>query len=565
MRPICAFPWHYLLLGHNVFGPCCSLLFQPEGLDISQDGIMELYHGAKMRELRARLAGRDIAGTPCEACVRGGGHMPDFPAFEGRGATPAAHEASRRAFEAGEADFAAPPRVYNLMTSLRCNLRCVMCYPSKPDHDRDGIDASALLDALDRLGWENVAEMIIAGGEPFLTRDALAVIAAAAEAPRGPALRVYTNGLLLHAQRELLERLEKIHLMLSLEATGEDYGKIRVGGSWNRLLANLRMVSEMAREKPGWQVTTVSVIMRSSLPHLAGIVNLARELGFTPSFGTCRDNYLDENIFAFPHLLEGSGWKEHLDAAVAACGDDFPAAAAHLAEAGETLARNLAQKTYTMSSAAMGESDEALADWLGAAFDGEPYVVFGTDTSLLGALTMRPEQKHLQAVYDFTEFPGSYCGHALRRAEDIAGYTGNVLVCAPTNLQAKYADVLARSAPQASVRFRPFWWGRTQRRIDALVDELGERPVVGFGTGGAAARILADSRLGELHFAAFADNDKSSWGKEFLGRPVINPADIGRHAGDVVILSKAYQESIRRQLVKEQGPELKIHCIFSDD
>lgn len=130
------------------------------------------------------------------------------------------------------------------MTSLRCNLRCIMCYAEKPDHDRDGIDASSFLHALEDFGWDTVAELVLAGGEPFLTHDALRIIEAVASLPQAkPALRIYTNGLLLHKHQDLLARIDNLHLMVSFEATGADYEKIRVGGKWTRLLSNLRLIS----------------------------------------------------------------------------------------------------------------------------------------------------------------------------------------------------------------------------------------------------------------------------------------------------------------------------------
>lgn len=564
MQPLCSFPWHYLLFGNNVFGPCCNYLFKHDKLRLTRDTVLELYHGADMRTLRSRLARHDIANTPCEQCLKNHGNMPEFPEFDAHPPLRAAARAvSEHAFAQASPEFDAPPLVYNLMTSLRCNLRCIMCYAEKPDHDRDGIDASSLLHALGDFGWDTVAELVLAGGEPFLTHDALRIIEAVASLPQAkPALRIYTNGLLLHKHQDLLARIDNLHLMVSFEATGADYEKIRVGGKWTRLLSNLRLISSLAGTKPDWRVTTTAVVMRSSLPHLAELVDLSRDLGFHITFGICRDNYIDENIFSFPHLLQDMPWQHFFDAAIRACGETFPETAAQLATLRQTLGENLVHGTVTMNSPAVASHDACLARQLDQPFGREQYVIFGTRTDLLSSLATHPVHDRLRGIYDFTAFSGKYCGYPLLPAQQLQDFSGNILVCSNTNHHGAHHEFLQTIAPDASVKFLFFWSDATDRLIDALVATLGNKPVVGFGTGGAASHLLAESRLQELSFVAFADNNPKAWGKSFLDRPVIRPQDILESSHDVVILSEAYQESIRKGLISQYGSTLHIHCIY---
>jgi hypothetical protein len=567
MKPLCSYPWNYLLIGRHQYGPCCNYLIQETSRPSTRADIMALYHSPAMRELRRRLAAGDVAGTPCQACISLGRQQREFPFFElSRPGGDACLAPSAEAFAQGREAFDETPLVLNLLTSMRCNLRCIMCQPAKPDHDREGLDAAALLNALDEVGWERIREISVAGGEPLLTSDAMLVLERlAALGSRTLKLNLFTNGLLLHKRLDLLRRMGLLQLRLSVDSVGETYERIRVGGRWERIAENLRLTSELMHSRRHMAVELVSAVMRSSLPGMADLVRLADELDFDVNFAMCRDNYLEENIFTFPHLLRGLDWEGDFDRAEAACERSLPRRAITLETLRSlrtVLGRNRDRSFAAVSSPSVVARDGFLADALHDAFVGEDYVLFGTTTELLNALSQHRPPERLRAVYDFTSHAGDYLGVPLFPAEELRGHSGNVLVVCATQDEARYLGFLRESAPQATVRLTPFWDARAAGAMRELARGLAGRRLVGFGTGGAAARLLDDSPLGGLEFAAFSDNNAARWGGEFRGRPVLAPADIPQAAGDVLILSQAYAMQIAQGLRALHGRALTLHCPF---
>lgn len=139
-----------------------------------------------------------------------------------------------------------------LNTGSLCNLACGNCYiESSPSNDRLAYlslsEAVAFLDEIARDGWP-VREIGFTGGEPFMNRDILAMLAAALG--RGFEVLVLTNA--MRPMMKLAEGLLALHrahpgrltLRVSLDHWGAElHERERGAGSWAPAVAGLDWLS----------------------------------------------------------------------------------------------------------------------------------------------------------------------------------------------------------------------------------------------------------------------------------------------------------------------------------
>jgi molybdenum cofactor biosynthesis enzyme MoaA len=127
-----------------------------------------------------------------------------------------------------------------------CNIACTHCFiscsPKNHSHEMMSLDdVKARLAEAKRLG---VREYYFTGGEPFMHRDILPMIAAALE--QGP-ISILTNGMLLREAvgrelRAMIDRSEySLDLRVSLDGFDrETHDAIRGAGVWDRVMIGLR-------------------------------------------------------------------------------------------------------------------------------------------------------------------------------------------------------------------------------------------------------------------------------------------------------------------------------------
>ena len=88
--------------------------------------------------------------------------------------------------------------------------------------------------------------------------------------------------------------------------------------------------------------------------------------------------------------------------------------------------------------------------------------------------------------------------------------------------------------------------------IDDLVDS--RDPIVLWGVGTNATRLLSTTRLKEANIVAFFDSNPKVHGKELLGVPIRPPAELRQIPYPVLIASRVFQDEIERQIRDE------LHC-----
>ena len=167
----------------------------------------------------------------------------------------------------------------------KCNLRCPMCMMSHPSHYRRPLQqmSPALFERLAAEIFRHVhALSFTLGAEPLLHPEFPRFLEIASRY-HIPQIYAVTNGILLTdvIARALVEHGMHV-LAVSIDAAcPETYRQIRIGGNWDRLMANLRGLQRIKRElgsqTPRLELTFV--LMRRNIAELPDLVELAAELG----------------------------------------------------------------------------------------------------------------------------------------------------------------------------------------------------------------------------------------------------------------------------------------------
>ena len=160
-----------------------------------------------------------------------------------------------------------PPYFLNVEPTSVCNLRCTIC---SMDGSRDPgyMDTGLYRKIIDDARAEGVTEVrLFLGGEPLLHREIAEFVRYAANA--GLVTNIHTNATLL--TREMSGALMDAGLaMLTFSFDGEtpeEYGSIRVGGDFGKVLGNIIGFLEMKHNRNAvLPETTMQVIKPLAVP-----------------------------------------------------------------------------------------------------------------------------------------------------------------------------------------------------------------------------------------------------------------------------------------------------------
>ena len=195
---------------------------------------------------------------------------------------------------AGKDCLESPPTLFKLDNSSACNLSCIMC--TREEYNNDPALLQKTKD--DLLHYLPTAKrLILTGfGDPFVrpdTRDLL--INFKSEQPDFK-FDLITNALLIPKYWEQIKHQSFGSLLISIDAATKDtYEKIRIGGSWEKLLEALSLIKEN-RDKFS-SITINMTVMRLNIAEIPAFIDLAESYGFNVSFQKIRGTFGDQNIF----------------------------------------------------------------------------------------------------------------------------------------------------------------------------------------------------------------------------------------------------------------------------
>lgn len=166
-----------------------------------------------------------------------------------------------------------------------CNLRCVMCNFSDPRYYKVRKQEISV-EKFEELASQVFPRMnkisLSFGAEPLLHRKIEQLFAILADY-KVPYTYMHTNGLLLRKSSiEAMIKHRFSSLSISIDAaTKETYENIRIGGKFEKLIANLHLLKKIKAEH-GVEHPTLSfnfVIMRQNMHELPAFIDMAAELG----------------------------------------------------------------------------------------------------------------------------------------------------------------------------------------------------------------------------------------------------------------------------------------------
>ena len=195
-----------------------------------------------------------------------------------------------------------PPFV-TLYVTTRCDEKCVHCFywdrlNPKPNRDFTLEEFERTLRSMDE-----IYNLFLGGGEPFLRPDLADIILCAANVNRVGNVYVPTNG--QHTERtvETLERVLtqapglRFHLNLSVDHTDPaEYDRIRGrDGAWRRMLRTFEAVGPLRERFPNLILHTLTTVMRDNQERILDIHEDLKRI-FQPdgaSYNYCRGNPLE--------------------------------------------------------------------------------------------------------------------------------------------------------------------------------------------------------------------------------------------------------------------------------
>jgi len=170
------------------------------------------------------------------------------------------------------------PRVVDLGLTLKCNLDCVMCFTRLMpaiDLDRECLERVVpYLDYCHEIRWNDAGELFASNR----TREFIELM----KRFHPPVSYVSTNFLIIDRYVEDILDSGLTDMSVSIDAVQrETYERIRTGGRWDKLIANLELMQrKKAERRTEWpRLTFVFVAMRSNVAELPAFVDFATQYG----------------------------------------------------------------------------------------------------------------------------------------------------------------------------------------------------------------------------------------------------------------------------------------------
>ncbi len=320
----CTEPWHALHLGHEgVFKPCCHLWFKSNIIPESKEDIMALFNAPEMVELREQFVSGEIKNKFCRACLEGY-LLPkptntqdideiyrDHPGFAAE---------IGRAIREGQTKLDYFPKKLEVNLTFACNLKCIMCTQSPVDIPQfyKLYPSDRLIRAIEDMGPKNVAWIALVGGEPLATRDGTQLLRYLTHREfENTLVTITTNGTKIQDHLETIKRIQKLHLVFSIEGVGEVFEHVRPGAKWEEVKENYKTVMELSKSQEGLSCQHImSIVMKSTIPCLPELMEFIGQNSGTINFVKCCGEFFRENVFFYPSLLEDVEWREYFDRAI---------------------------------------------------------------------------------------------------------------------------------------------------------------------------------------------------------------------------------------------------------
>ncbi|GLC30102.1 radical SAM/SPASM domain-containing protein [Clostridium omnivorum] len=191
-----------------------------------------------------------------------------------------------------------------LSITKKCNLKCVHCYASGGERDKNELTDDELKNVIKQLIDMGILNIDFLGGEPFERENFPELIQMVIDA--GLRLNVTTNGTLI--TEDWLDKYGKNISLLRIALDSpipEEHDKFRgVPGSWHKTYNSVKSAVDRKIN-----VTLVTTYHRKNTHQLSDMVSLAANLGVAGYANTClfpsgRGKSLEEDVFSVEDMKE---------------------------------------------------------------------------------------------------------------------------------------------------------------------------------------------------------------------------------------------------------------------
>lgn len=168
------------------------------------------------------------------------------------------------------------PYYYQVHLNKLCNQKCIMCLPSG-QHPRDEMPFDKFVAFFDQIK-PYAQRLTLIGGETLLYRWIDEVLDLLSQ--HSIAVTIVTNATALTEKRSrLLLSLHQLDLRCSVDAaTRSTYLKVHGTDVFDRVTAQIRRFSDIAREQANIQLIMHYVVMRENLSEVLSFIDLAKPL-----------------------------------------------------------------------------------------------------------------------------------------------------------------------------------------------------------------------------------------------------------------------------------------------
>lgn len=299
----CSNAWSTLFVwGNGDVTHCCYSNAGPLG-NVNTTDIDSIWNGKKLAGIREKISQNDYIGAGCEQNCR------PYRWNRFYGENPTIHEIPEGLGRIPQQNPGtvpkAPdsPKVVGVAMDWRCNFKCTHCQaPRNPK----GLSEDNQQKVWPYLEKAQVVRFV--DGEFTINKKSLENIQKISRLKKQPTVFMNTNGHISpKTYLEKIKNLQSFHLKFSLEGVGNDFEKIRIGGTWStfhkNLLESKDLFETQSQQGKDWKLYLNCCIMKSNFHKLPEVLQFAVDnkirMVVNPINGA---RHIHENISLYGHL-----------------------------------------------------------------------------------------------------------------------------------------------------------------------------------------------------------------------------------------------------------------------
>lgn len=204
----------------------------------------------------------------------------------------------------------APPKYFlGHEPTIRCNLKCEMCYQGQTRALRLGELSTVEILKIYEKFLPKVSEIKLVGGEPFMRSDILELISFWDKAGKKIALQTNCTLLTERAVRELKKYKNIAAFLISLDGPENIHDKVRgVPGSYKKMINAVRMIR---KNLPQAKISIFGMILRDNLKDIYNLIDVCKKEKFGSLNLIFEQVYNDKDIRETKKILRDIlNWKE---------------------------------------------------------------------------------------------------------------------------------------------------------------------------------------------------------------------------------------------------------------